>query len=74
MMRARYRVSFATVSIFVAIAGIFAAIRGLVFDQESFLRYGAAAVIAGVAGFVMLLNPRSGMDDEPTDHRSHRSH
>ncbi|PMS14744.1 hypothetical protein C0Z18_30050 [Trinickia dabaoshanensis] len=71
MMRARYRVSFATVSIFVAIAGIFAAIRGLVFDQESFLRYGAAAVIAGVAGFVMLLNPRAGMDDEPTDHRSH---
>ena len=69
-MRAKYRVAFATLSIFVAISGIFAAIRGLVFDQDSFLRYGIAAVIAGVAGFVLFLNPRSGMDDE--SHEVHR--
>ncbi|WP_240324437.1 DUF2964 family protein [Trinickia diaoshuihuensis] len=68
-MRAKYRVAFATFSIFVAISGIFVAIRGLVFDQDSFLRYGIAAVISGVAGFVLLLNPRSRMDDE-----SHEGH
>jgi membrane associated rhomboid family serine protease len=67
-MRAKYRVGFATFSIFVAIFGIFAAIRGVVFDQDSFLRYGIAALISGVAGFVVFLNPREGMDDELTGH------
>jgi hypothetical protein len=68
-MRAKYRVGFSTVAIFVAILGIGAAIRGLLFDQDAVLRYGAAAVIGGVAAFVMLLNPVSDMDDEPDNDR-----
>lgn len=68
-MRAKYRIGLSTVAIFVAILGIGAAIRGLLFDQEMVLRYGAAAVIGGVAAFVMLLNPMSGMNDEPGNDR-----
>ena len=65
MMRAKYRIGLSTAAIFVAILGIGAAIHGLLFDREIVLRYGAAAVIGGVAAFVMLLNPLSGIDDEP---------
>lgn len=64
MVRAKYRIVLATLAVFVAIVGLLAAIRGLLFDQESVLRYGAAAVIAGVAGFVLLLNPASSPDDD----------
>jgi uncharacterized membrane protein HdeD (DUF308 family) len=59
----------AAAAIFVAIAGILSAIHALVFDQANALRYGIAAVIGGVAGFVLLLNPAHGMDDDP--HRGH---
>jgi len=62
MMQGKYRVAFATLAIFVSIVGIVSSIRGLLFDQDSAVRYGVAAVFAGVATFVMLLNPASGFD------------
>jgi drug/metabolite transporter (DMT)-like permease len=68
-MGAKYRIGFAAASIFMAIAGIVAAIHGLVFEQDRALRYGVAAVLGGVAGFVLLLNPAHGLDDDA--HRGH---
>jgi hypothetical protein len=64
MMGAKYRVVLAALAIFVAIFGIAAAIRGLLFDQGSALRYGVAAVVGGVTAFVLLLNPTAGIDDD----------
>ncbi|AXF12954.1 hypothetical protein CUJ91_32215 (plasmid) [Paraburkholderia graminis] len=48
-------------AVFAALAGIAASIRGSLFDEPSFFRYGVAAAVGGVACFVLLLNPtRSG--------------
>ncbi|MBU6489069.1 MAG: DUF2964 family protein [Burkholderiales bacterium] len=70
MMQGKYRIAFATLAIFVSIVGIAASIRGLLFDQDSAVRYGVAAVFAGVATFVLLLNPAPGFDgDEHVDSR-----
>ncbi|MGN6667195.1 MAG: DUF2964 family protein [Trinickia sp.] len=63
-MRAKYRIAFAALAIFVAIFGILAAVHGLFFDQDSVVRYGVAAVVMGVATFVLLLNPRTPIDDD----------
>ena len=63
-MQARYRIGSATLAIFAAIFGILVAIDGLLSDQESVLRYGAAAVVVSIAAFVLLLNPRTGIDDD----------
>jgi len=68
-MGAKCRIGLAAGAIFIAIGGIFAAIHGLVFDQERALRFGVAAVISGVAAFVLLLNPAHGMDEDA--HRDH---
>lgn len=68
-MKTNCRVAMATVSIFVAIFGIAAAIRGLLFEEMSVVRYGVAAVIGGVAAFVLLLNPAAGFNDEAGQHR-----
>jgi membrane associated rhomboid family serine protease len=64
MVRKEYRIVLASLGVFVAITGLFAAIHGLLFDQERVLRYGAAAAIAGVASFVLFLNPSSNLDDD----------
>ncbi|WP_181885404.1 DUF2964 family protein [Trinickia dinghuensis] len=70
-MRAKYRIVLATLAVFVAIVGILAAIHGLFFDQDRVVRYGAAAVVIGVATFVLLLNPRTSIDDDSnTDGRT----
>ena len=68
-MGAKFRIGLAAGAVFIAIAGIVAAIHGLVFDQERALRFGVAAVIGGVAAFVLLLNPAHGMDEDA--HRDH---
>ncbi|WP_408637002.1 DUF2964 family protein [Paraburkholderia sp. RL17-368-BIF-A] len=48
-------------AVFAALAGTAASIRGVLFDEPSFSRYGVAAVVGGVACFVLLLDPtRSG--------------
>jgi len=52
---------FSAIAVFAALAGIAASIRGVLFDEPSFSRYGVAAVVGGVACFVLLLDPtRSG--------------
>lgn len=56
MARAEPRIVFAAVAVFTALAGVGASIRGLLFDSPSFIRYGAAALVIGVGGFVTLLN------------------
>lgn len=66
-MQANYRIVLSTLSIFVTIFGILAAIHGLFFEQERIVRYGAAAVIMGVAAFVLLLNPRTNIDGQHAD-------
>ncbi|WP_254366948.1 DUF2964 family protein [Paraburkholderia sp. NMBU_R16] len=63
-MRANFRIVLATLAVFVAISGILAALHGLLFDRDSVVRYGAAAVVIGIAAFVFLLNPLLGLDDD----------
>ncbi|WP_371027678.1 DUF2964 family protein [Paraburkholderia sp. RCC_158] len=50
------RILFSAIAVFVALAGIGVSIRGLLFDEPSFFRYGVAGVVGGVACFVWLLN------------------
>jgi hypothetical protein len=57
MVRSESRIVFSAIAVFVALAGIAASIRGLLFDAPQFFHYGVAAVIGGVACFVLLLNP-----------------
>ena len=57
MVRAEPRIVVSAVAVFVALAGLAALIRGLLFDSTDFVRFGAAALVAGVACFVVLLNP-----------------
>lgn len=64
IMRANFRIVLATLAVFVAISGILAAVHGLLFDRDSVVRYGAAAIVIGVAAFVLLLNPLVGVDDD----------
>ncbi|WP_028228562.1 DUF2964 family protein [Paraburkholderia ferrariae] len=62
MIRAQWRIVCATVAVFAALAGLFLALDGLAFDTWVRFRYGTAALLAGAACFVMLLNPT------PRDH------
>ncbi|WP_408483215.1 DUF2964 domain-containing protein [Paraburkholderia sp. RL17-383-BIF-A] len=62
MIRSESRIIFAAIAVFVALAGIGASIRGLLFDQPPVFRYGVAALIVGVACFVMLLNSTADSD------------
>lgn len=68
-MRAKYRIVLATLAVFVAIFGIMAAIHGFFFEQDRVVRYGAAAIVIGVAVFVLLLNPRAGTGDDSNPDR-----
>lgn len=67
-MKTNYRFIMATVSVFVAIFGIAAAIHGLLLDETNDVKYGVVAVIGGIAAFILLLNPASGFDDEVGEH------
>lgn len=57
MIRRQYRIVVAAIAVFVSLAGIMAVVTGLLFDSETALRGGAIALIAGVACFVVMLNP-----------------
>lgn len=52
----------AVAAVFTTLAGMGAALRGLLFDGPAFVHYGALALIAGVASFVILLAPNTGDD------------
>lgn len=56
MVRSENRIVFSAIAVFVALAGIGASIRGLLYDEPPVFHYGVAALIVGVACFVMLLN------------------
>jgi hypothetical protein len=60
MVRAEPRIILAAVAVFTALAGIGASIRGMLFDSPGFVHFGAAALVIGVASFVVLLMPRTG--------------
>jgi hypothetical protein len=62
MVQAEPRIILAAVAVFTALAGMGAAIRGLLFDSPAFIHYGALALVAGVASFVILLVPATGDD------------
>jgi hypothetical protein len=59
MDRAEPRIILAAVAVFTALAGMGTSIQGLLFDSPDFLRYGAFALVAGVASFVLLLAPKA---------------
>ncbi|AOJ90644.1 MULTISPECIES: DUF2964 family protein [Burkholderia] len=57
MIRRQYRIVVAAIAVFVSLAGMMAVVTGLLFDETIALRGGAVALIVGVAGFVIMLNP-----------------
>jgi hypothetical protein len=57
MIRREFRIVAATLAVLVSLVGIFVALDGLVFDSQTVFRYGAAALLVGIACFVLLLNP-----------------
>ncbi|KVH57673.1 hypothetical protein WS89_21810 [Burkholderia sp. MSMB1072] len=57
MIRRQYRIVAAAIAVFVSLAGMMAVVTGLLFDATTALRGGAVALIVGVAGFVVMLNP-----------------
>jgi len=57
MIRVEPKIICAVVAVFVALAGLAGLIHGMLFDSTDFVRYGAAALISGIACFVLLLNP-----------------
>ncbi|SAL68636.1 DUF2964 family protein [Caballeronia humi] len=59
MKRSDIRVAVATIGVFVSLGGVFAGIRGLLFDAESTVSYGAFSIAIEVATFVVALNPTS---------------
>jgi hypothetical protein len=63
MVRIEYRIVFAAIAVFLSLAGMATAIHGLLVDDYSVTRYGAAAIVLGVACFVLLLNPTAGGRD-----------
>ncbi|AFT88995.1 DUF2964 family protein [Paraburkholderia phenoliruptrix] len=63
MVRAEYRIVVAVVAVFASLAGLSVAIDGLLFDKSGLVRYGFAAMVVGVAAFVLLLNPASTGDE-----------
>ncbi|MGC3027412.1 DUF2964 family protein [Burkholderia sp. DN3021] len=57
MIRRQYRIVVAAIAVFVSLAGMMAVVTGLLFDEAMALRGGAIALLVGVAGFVVMLNP-----------------
>ncbi|ALX17158.1 hypothetical protein P350_36785 [Burkholderia cepacia JBK9] len=57
MIRRQYRIVVAAIAVFVSLVGMMAVVTGLLFDEAMALRGGAIALIVGVAGFVVMLNP-----------------
>jgi hypothetical protein len=57
MIRPEYRIVCAAIAVFAALIGLYLVLDGLVFDAWAKFRYGAAAMVTGIACFVLLLNP-----------------
>jgi peptidoglycan/LPS O-acetylase OafA/YrhL len=63
MVKGEGRIVAALAAVFVALGGISAALRGLLFDQTAMTYYGVLAVFIAAATFVVMLTPMPG--DEP---------
>ena len=57
MIRSPYRIGAATIAVFITLGGLMASVHGLLYDSHPSFRYGIAALIVGIAGLVMMLNP-----------------
>ncbi|RQX79407.1 DUF2964 family protein [Burkholderia anthina] len=57
MIRRLSRIVVAAIAVFMSLAGMMAVVTGLLLDAATVLRGGALALIVGVAGFVVMLNP-----------------
>ncbi|RKR38809.1 DUF2964 family protein [Paraburkholderia sp. BL17N1] len=57
MKRSEFRIGCAAVGVFIWIGGLYATIRGLLYEVPQEFRYGVLALIIGVATFVIALNP-----------------
>lgn len=60
MARPENRIVLATIAVFVALGGMAASIRGLLYERPLLVHIGAFAMVVGVACFVLLLRPGSG--------------
>jgi Protein of unknown function (DUF2964) len=56
MKKSEIRVACALVGVFIWLGGLYAAIRGLIYDRMSEFRYGALAIFVGVVVAVVALN------------------
>ncbi|OXC72174.1 DUF2964 family protein [Caballeronia sordidicola] len=57
MIRTEPRIAVAAISVFVALAGVSTALRGLIFDEPGLVRCGTVAIVVSVTLFVVTLNP-----------------
>ncbi|MCA8105442.1 DUF2964 family protein [Burkholderia sp. BCCIQ04A] len=57
MIRRQSRIVVVAIAVFMSLAGMMAVVTGLLLDAATVLRGGALALIVGVAGFVVMLNP-----------------
>jgi Protein of unknown function (DUF2964) len=60
MARAETRIVLAVIAVFVALGGMAASIRGLLYERPLFIHIGVFAMVIGVASFVVLLRPGNG--------------
>jgi len=59
MARTEFRITLASIVVFVCLTAIALAIHGLLFDEYKVTRYSLAAIVATVACCVMLLQPKA---------------
>ena len=57
LKRFETRIACASVGVFIWLGGLYATIRGLLYDESALFRYGMLALVVGVATFVIALNP-----------------
>jgi fatty acid desaturase len=57
MRRSETRIAVALLGVFVWLGGLYATIRGLIYETPGWFRWGVLAIILGVATFVIALNP-----------------
>ncbi|WP_415774478.1 DUF2964 family protein [Paraburkholderia sp. J94] len=70
MVHGELRILVAALAVFVALAGLAAAIHGLLFDKHDVVVYGLATVAGGIAAFVVMLTVHP--KDLEIEHRQHR--